>query len=293
MNKKEEEPQPMVTFEAFTKSLRRRGYIVKAAKDAYREIDSEEVSLREIEEGSMVFEDGGIFVNLPDGSRQQVFLYKRSYRIADYGKPRYHTCKCEVIDSFLKSDGSIPEYRKANTMPVRVIDRTDMNKDKEVNDLPHCRYCSHLEGGKYDRLTSNEFAEILRKAHENDEPQPQGDVKVDIFGYTEDWQEVSRNYREKMDYTCEECGVKVDLMDGEFMHVHHVSGNKIDNRESNLRCLCIKCHSEVDARHVKNFSRRSQQNLIREFLEKYGEQRRKNMDEQWKESIQADKDFPF
>lgn len=274
-NKEDDKPQPLITFGAFTKSLQRKGYVVKAAKDAYREIDSEEVSLKEIEEGSMVFDNDGIFVNMPDGSRQQVFLYKRAYNIEKYGKPRYHTCKCSVIESFLQGDGSIPEYRKANTMPVRVIDWSDGRKDKEIDNLPHCNYCSHLERGKYDRMTSNDFVEILRKAHEQDEPQPQGDVKVDIFGYTEDWQEVSRAYREKMDYTCEECGVKVEPLDGEFMHVHHISGNKIDNRESNLKCLCIKCHSEVDARHVKNFSRRSQQNIIREFLDKYGEQRRK------------------
>ena len=47
-------------------------------------------------------------------------------------------------------------------------------------------------------------------------------------------------------------------------------GDKLDNRESNLECLCIKCHSEVDDTHRRNFSSLAKQGLIQEFLLKYG-----------------------
>lgn len=47
-------------------------------------------------------------------------------------------------------------------------------------------------------------------------------------------------------------------------------GGKLDNRESNLECLCIKCHSEVDYTHRRNFNTLAQQGLIQEFLLKYG-----------------------
>lgn len=71
-------------------------------------------------------------------------------------------------------------------------------------------------------------------------------------------------------YTCDICGVQVNQLESEFMHVHHINGNKVDNRQSNLQCLCIKCHSEVNAMHVRNFSTKSTQYLIRLFSEKYG-----------------------
>jgi len=224
----------------------------------------------------MEFEDNGIFVKMPDGSKQQVFLYKRSYDIAAYGKPRYHICKCQTIESFMNSRGEIPEYRKSNTMPVMVIDRSDGNRDKEIDSLPLCKYCAGMLHDVDRNMTSDIFVEILRKAHPQEKEQPK-DLKVDMFGYTEDWPMISLAYREKHNSTCEKCGVQVDPLESEYMHVHHILGVKTDNSEKNLQCLCIKCHSEVNATHVHNFTRRSQQLLIAEFMRKYGEQRKLNL----------------
>lgn len=264
--------QPLARFDEFAAALERHGIHVGEAKDVYREISSEEVSIREIREGTMVFENNGIFVKMRDGSKQQVFLYKRSYNIAAYGKPRYHICKCETIQDFMNDKGEIPQYRKSNTMPVMVIDRSDGNIDKEIDSLPLCRYCAKMIGNVSANMTSDAFVEILRKAHPQEEEQPK-DLRVDMFGYTDDWQMISLAYREKHHFTCEKCGVQVDPLESEYMHVHHISGDKTDNSEANLQCLCIKCHSEVNATHVHNFARRSQQLLIAEFMRKYGKSR--------------------
>ena len=35
-------------------------------------------------------------------------------------------------------------------------------------------------------------------------------LNIDIFGYTRNWDEISRKYRESHDYTCERCGLKID-----------------------------------------------------------------------------------
>lgn len=52
-------------------------------------------------------------------------------------------------------------------------------------------------------------------------------------------------------------------------------GDKLDNRESNLECLCIKCHPEVDNTYRRNFNTLAQKGLIQEFLLKYGCERLK------------------
>lgn len=61
--------------------------------------------------------------------------------------------------------------------------------------------------------------------------------------------------------------------ESEFMQTHHKNGDKTDNRDSSLECLCIKCHSEVDDTHRRNFNTLAYQGLIKEFLYQYGTER--------------------
>ena len=120
-------------------------------------------------------------------------------------------------------------------------------------------------------LNSSEFSDIIRKAASVEENML-SDAEVNTLnGYTKNWPEISTAYRVKHNYTCEKCGIQVSPLETEFMQVHHINKNKIDNRESNLQCLCIKCHSEVDQTHIHNFSKPNQRLLIKLFLEKYGE----------------------
>ena len=63
--------------------------------------------------------------------------------------------------------------------------------------------------------------------------------------------------------------------ESEFMQTHHKNGDKTDNRDSYLECLCIKCHSEVDDTHRRNFNTLAYQGLIKEFLYQYGTERLK------------------
>ena len=86
--------EPFIKFSKVKASLRRIGIIVDKAKDAYVPISPEEVSLKEIENGSLQIDTDGIFIIGEDGVRRQVFLYKRAYNMERYGKPRFHICKC-------------------------------------------------------------------------------------------------------------------------------------------------------------------------------------------------------
>lgn len=61
--------------------------------------------------------------------------------------------------------------------------------------------------------------------------------------YMENWGEISRGYRAGRGWKCEMCGV--DLSDHqEYIHTHHINGNKHDTRPENLMALCYVCHSE-------------------------------------------------
>lgn len=276
----EDNGKPLIGFDSFRAKLIALGVrILDEESTGYRVVSSKDVTLRDLQNGTLKINEKGIFNIDPDtGEEQRVFLYKRKYNLERFGKPRYHICKCKTIVDFMNEAGQIPEYRQANDMPVQVIDTSDNGTDKPIDKLPLCKNCSALLGDIDKNTTSDEFVEILKKARPAPR-HPKEKVEIDMNGYTRDWRNISQQYREKKNYTCERCGVKVENpFETEFMQTHHRNGDKTDNRESNLECLCIKCHSDVDDTHRRNFNTLAQQGLIKEFLLKYGCERFKGKD---------------
>lgn len=262
--------QPIYDFKGLKNLLIRKGYRIGKA-EPWRKIDSEEVSLRA---GQIECTSQGIYLIDDDGVKRQVFFYKRAIYLewdGVYKKPSYHICKCEVVAKNMR------EYRYANTPSVRVLDKSNRMKETSVSDLPLCGYCASILR-RYEGFTSSDFSEMIKK-ESTPTTSPKSKTEVDIFGYTKDWQMISHNYRIKHNYTCEKCGIQVSPFDHTFMEVHHKNKIKIDNRESNLQCLCVKCHSEVDPTHIHNFATGGKRLLIKLFLEKYGNNKKNGNDD--------------
>ena len=245
------EEEPIYNFASLREYLVRLGYIVEQAQ-GYREIRPEEVTIDSINKGNLEVTEEGIYVIGPGDLKQQVFLYKRDYHLERYGKPRFHICKCSTINEFISSGGFRDHYVRANTDPVPVRNMDCGYIEEEVDELPICKYCV-AQIREYGDMTSSDFVELLRQARGAEE-QPEVQ-EVDIFGYTRDWDNISRAYRESHNYTCEQCGLHIDDMYyRQYMHCHHIDGNKLNNRESNLKCLCLRCHSRVDENHRHNLT---------------------------------------
>lgn len=261
--------EPIYKFEGLKSLLTSKGYIVEEAK-GYREIENVEVELDDVR-NKMEFTDEGIFLNDDvTKSKQQIFLYKRDYHLSAYGnkKPRFHTHKCKTIQEFI-DNGRFHDYRRANTDMVMVRDMDDRYIDKKVSSLPLCAYCAKMSI-KAQGKDSSEFVKLLKQAKDAEAPLKKK-AEVDIFGYTKDWETISREYRESHNFTCEECGITIeDPFDRQFIQVHHINGDKTDNSPNNLKCLCIHCHANVDDTHKKNFKRRANAMLLDEFNRKYG-----------------------
>lgn len=262
--------EPIYLFNGLKKKLVSMGYRIDKAV-SYRPVKNVDVDLNDLRT-NIDFTDNGIFLIDPvDGSRQQIFLYKRDYHLEMYGKPRFHIRKCETIQSFINRGSFKKEYRRANTDTVMVRDMDDNYTDKRISALPLCRYCANMLTDMSGRVNSSDFVEILKKATDaNEDDNGRQDLEVDIFGYTKDWESKSAAYRAEKGFRCEKCGITIDdPFDRQYIHVHHKNGIKTDNSPANLVCLCIKCHSEVDDRHRYNFSKGANRVMLEDFKKKY------------------------
>jgi len=255
---------PICDFPKFKKRLTDMGIQIGQA-GAWRSVGTVDVLPKDIGE-RILFEDGGIFYIDDEGVKRRGFMYKARFFFEWQGQvnqPKFHVCKCTAIDNFGRD-----AYRFANAEPIKVYSR-NARKEVEVEGMELCGFCrSMLMNEEAMRVNdSTDFVEILKEAGEVKDPT---EYDVDIFGYVKNWEEISLAYRIKMNFTCERCGTHVeDGFDHFYMQTHHKNGVKTDNRECNLECLCIKCHSEVDDVHRRNFSSAAQKISIDDYMRKY------------------------
>ncbi len=216
--------------------------------------------------GNIDFREDGIYLTI-DGKEYKGYMYIKHPFIVNYGNkfPKFHITNCHTIQEQRDKGKFDNRYYWHNS---NVVDLTDTQTGEEFNQvtLELCSFCRN-QSGLLGYTDTEGFYNLLDKQEQEDINQQ---VEVDIFGYTSDWPELSRQYRLEKEYTCESCNIKIEIpADRRFIHTHHKSGNKINNKRNNLECLCVLCHSFKDQTHKENFERRRMKAEIRAFIEKY------------------------
>lgn len=189
----------------------------------------------------------------------RVVIYIRD--IAVYrGKPslpRYHLAFCRTLDT-MRANNRWGRYVAANRDDgLFNVNFMEAKIRVALEKLCVCQNCLELiswEEFSVARTGKVRKAEILRqfklsaffqvfpKDLMSIIPAYTSDV-APINDYSEDWGLISEKLKRTRGYNCQRCLVVLAGDDRQFLHVHHMNGEKSDNREHNLVILCIRCHS--------------------------------------------------
>jgi hypothetical protein len=211
------------------------------------------------------FRDGGIVLE-QDGVVHQGYLVKEeNYRQVFYDRvlkrksnlPKFHTTSCETLDKMKSSNRFDGVYIFSNSVIKR---NDDAFEYKNETDLRLCNYCLNQDDRISEIMFTTDFVnEILSKYAPKDGfrlGELPREFEKDPWGYIHGWDEISLSYRMEKNFTCESC--HLDLSRHKyFLEVHHINSNKTDNRRSNLKCLCVACHANVDDYHRENYYKNS------------------------------------
>lgn len=212
--------------------------------------------------GSISFEEDGIYLEY-EGKKYRGYMFIKEPYISRYENyPKFHLTRCQTIRQFIEEGRFKIRYEWSNSNVNDLIDKTT----REIYNDQVLDYCGHCKQELFNGIkTTVDFFDSL------DNLETEGNnIEVDIFGYVRGKEKISKVFREKRNYSCEECSIQPkQSMHRRYMHTHHKDGDKTNNKESNLQCLCILCHCYKDYRHEDNFNKGSMRIELKAFVDIY------------------------
>lgn len=199
----------------------------------------------------LIDEEGNAFVLfIPD------FALSRYRRVFDSENlPRYHVAWCTTLEN-MQGAGRMKRYIKKSDIETNLFtgkNSSDNNTEAVLFACQHCRgvmqnkygYDVYFDRKKMDLL---KFFEKYGMQHNSDP----GTTVPYSNQYPKHWKQISKTYREKANWICEQCNKSFEH-DKYNLDVHHVNGVRSDVRSINLKVLCKKCHGEQPMHgHYKN-----------------------------------------
>lgn len=214
----------------------------------------------------------GIVFTDSKGNRHKGFLYiesgysHRTIQQTGTRLPKFHVLNCQTIQEQKQRNNFNGHY----VFSTEVITMEDI--DGVTKELTLCGNCNKLHSETIKGMPTSQYREqfILNEQGEGVflETELPKEVPTNLWGYTHDWNDLSRNYRMKKQFTCEDCGIKLNqnLVNGYYLETHHIDGNPKNNVEDNFKCLCVLCHANVDQFHEENYSKASSRKKLTDFM---------------------------
>ena len=206
--------------------------------------------------------DNGLFIY----RGRQVLLYIQDHgrRVqdalddGDSGR-RFHVAYCRTLED-MRSKGRYERYVATNDLSGEFyIAGYDYDSREPINGKTRLKVCKNClsklnyrrAGRTRDQIVAEFDLEAFFDTYKSFFPHMPRRRAGQFDGqYTADWGGVARRYKETKNFTCESC--HLDLRNAlSLLHVHHINGVKTNNSPSNLKALCIQCHSQQpDHQHI-------------------------------------------
>lgn len=200
----------------------------------------------EFEHGVLSFKGRQVLLFIPDqgASIEQVLSGQQEGR-------KFHVADCVTLEEMRRKQ-RFSRYKATYNLSGKFEVYGDTYYSGSIKgeaELKVCKNClSYLnyKGYRSGAIKSKVFSEFdigefLSEYSTLFRAMPERAAFMEEGGYSSDWNDVSARYRQSVRFCCESC--LVDLGDyRRLLHTHHVNGNKRDNRDDNLKALCIDCH---------------------------------------------------
>ncbi len=211
--------------------------------------------------------DDGLVTVLKDGTVRKTIVYiseVKRWIVDQYGNyPKYHIFNCNTLTQ-MKNQGRADRYKKtlrANGEFLMIITGKQRNSETKFINLEVCGNCLNKYNTKFRKGYSKKTFKIEdyikqpfipNQTNTLDYLHFEDDLETVPRFYAQNWTQISNEIKRIKNYTCQACSINLENAK-QYIHTHHVDSNPSNNIISNLKVLCIECHSnEFNHGHIKN-----------------------------------------
>jgi hypothetical protein len=201
-----------------------------------------------------------------EGQRVLLYIRDKRYKYRD-SENKYHLAGCRTIDQMFSS-GRRNRYVVTNNLTSEfyrvVLDEDGSVHSEGLEVMNVCRNCLRALNYQGYAQTNKRGQDRIYHSFELEGYFDQNEettfpVLPDYDEYTAprnvyppNFSQISMRYRRDQNWRCEACGL--DLRHHKkWLHTHHINHQRNDNRPSNLRALCLRCHAnQADHARLKD-----------------------------------------